>query len=244
MKLFKKISNKNKMLISKGMENLSLVVSLIVSIMTYKAFPFPLVSSISLLAGTGIALGIEKMFGEKNKKNYSRELSNKYYLDNKDNIDVGKELKSINVLSRIRYNVKLTGMISRPILYMILGFMMVMRMPMANVVWGITFGSAILYNYIMEKIDFSNETVTRVIEMVRNAENNVVVENEDEMDKTIERRLNPLNLKYSYVPLASQGMKVSVPEVSEVISNLDDYKECGRGYARRRIKEDKNRNLE
>ena len=221
-KFFSNLSNKNKLMVCKCAEYGSFAVSLLASIIIYNFFPNFITVIIGILIGGGISCGIEKKFGNEIRKNYLKELSNEYYLNNKGKIDVDKQLKSINVLSRIRYIVKLLYSICLFALSIISPVMFVMSVPGVSVVWGIVGVVVLLANYIEEKIDFSNETITRVIEMAKSDIKDVGAVDDDAMREVIEKRLNCF-LPNSYVPLSSQGMKVSATEFRDVRDNWNKY---------------------
>ena len=101
-KFLSNLSNKNKMMVCKGVEYTSWIVSLIVAFMTSDASSFFLTFYSGALVSAGVLLGIEKKWGKGIRKNYLKELSNEYYLNNKDSICVENELKNSGVLLRIR----------------------------------------------------------------------------------------------------------------------------------------------
>ena len=101
------LSNKNKMRVCKGAEYASWIISLMLAFVASNVLPLPLTIIIGTIVGGTASLSIEKKWSKGIRKNYLKELSNDYYLNNKGIIDVDKELKNINVLSRIRYIVKL-----------------------------------------------------------------------------------------------------------------------------------------
>lgn len=143
-------------------------------------------------------------------------------MNNKDTIDVEKQLKCINILSIVRSWVRLVDMISSIILGFPTIYFMLENASVGISMFGIMIGKTILLSSIIDKIDFRNETIIRVIEMKKSDVMDVEAVDEKEMDDIISKRTNCL-FDDSYVPRPSQGMKVSRVDLREATDIWNEY---------------------
>lgn len=241
-KFFSNLSNKNKLMVWKRRENIILILMFLIATMVFEYMAYVISCDMiyALLtylmvgaAGLVVADNLEKKHINELRKNYSKELSNKYYLNNKDTIDVEKQLKCINILSRVRSWVRLVDMISSIILGFPTIYFMLENASVGISMFGIMIGKTILLSNIIDKIDFRNETIIRVIEMKKSDVMDVKAVDEKDMNDIISKRTNCLS-DDSYVPRPSQGMKVSRVALREATDIWNEYLDYNDGEQKTR----------
>lgn len=243
-KFLSNLSNKNKLMVCKGVEYASLIISLMLAFVASNVLPFLLTFYCGALVSAGVLLGIEKKWGKGIRKNYLKELSNEYYLNNKDSICVENELKNSGVLLRIRCIFSLYAFVILLVLFVMLD----LAAPIANAAFVFSCGFSLFAKHVLDKIELSYGTIIRVVEMVKSDVKDVGIVDDDTIEATIQKRLNR-HLDYTYVPF-SDHLKVSGPEYKEFcdywngyLSNKDINQETRRGPVKARIKpEDNKRN--
>lgn len=241
-KFFSNLSNKNKLMVWKRRENIILILTFLIATMVFEFMAYVIscdmiyaLLTYLMVGATGfvVADNLEKKYINEFRKNYSKELSNKYYLNNKDTIDVEKQLKCINILSRVRSWVRYVDMISSIILGFPTIYFMLENASVGIFMFGIMIGKSILLSNIIDKIDFRNETIIRVIEMKKSDVMDVETVDEKEMDDIISKRTNCL-FDDSYVPRLSQGMKVSRVALRDATYIWNEYLDYNDGEQKTR----------
>ena len=235
-KFFDSLSNKNKMKILKRRENIIVVLMMLITVISSVVVASSIVASsnillaqLTLMLVTGICFtnvdNFEKKYIKDVRKNYSKELSNKYYLENRDEIDIKKQLMCINIFSRVRWCVTAADMLSAIVLGGTYVYFMLQNFAVAASVWGIIFGKTFILSNILDEIDFRNKSMIRVVEMKKSNVADVDLVDDEEMDAIISRRTDFLS-KDSYVPRPSQGMKVSRVNLREATCVWNGYLDC------------------